>query len=77
MVLSALHSQTNTATFLVLTFGLYMPLFKVEHSSWVEISMTNIQQIRFNYSLKNIALPTQDNYLRDLIDKTQNFIQRT
>ena len=27
MVLSALHSQTNTATFLVLTFGLYIYMY--------------------------------------------------
>ena len=76
MVLSALHFQTNTATFLVLSFVLYTLLFKVERSSWLEIPTTNMQQIRFNYSLKNIDLPTQDNYLRNLIDKTQNFIQR-
>ena len=28
MVLSALHSQTNTVTFLVLTFGLYIYIYK-------------------------------------------------
>ena len=35
-----------------------------------------MQQIKLNYSLKNIGLPTHNTYLRNLIDKTENFVQR-
>ena len=35
-----------------------------------------MQQIKLNYSLKNIGLPTHNTYLRNLIDKTGNLIQR-
>ena len=35
-----------------------------------------MKQIKFNYSLKNIGLPTQNHYLRSLIEKTDSFIQR-
>ena len=35
-----------------------------------------MQQIKFSYSLKNIGLPTHNSYLRRLINKTENFVQR-
>ena len=35
-----------------------------------------MQQIKFNYSLKKIGVPTQNHYLRSLIGKTDSFIQR-
>ena len=35
-----------------------------------------MQQIKLNYSLKNIGLPTHNTYLRNLIDKTESFVQR-
>ena len=35
----------------------------------------NMQQIKFNYSLKNIDLTSKDVYTRSLINKTQSFIQ--
>ena len=35
-----------------------------------------MQQINLNYSLKNIGLPSHNSYLRKLIDKTENFVQR-
>ena len=36
----------------------------------------NMQQIKFNYSLKNIGLTSKDVYTRSLINKTQSVIQR-
>ena len=56
--------------------GLYTLLFEVERSLRPGIHTGNMQQIKFNYSLKNIGLPTHDSYLRNLIDKTESFIQR-
>ena len=35
-----------------------------------------MQQIKFNYSLKNIGLTSKDVYTRSLINKTQSVIQR-
>ena len=35
-----------------------------------------MQRIRFNYSLKNIGLPTHDQYRRAIINKTEDVIQR-
>ena len=36
----------------------------------------NMQQIKFNYSLKNIGLTSKDVYTRSLVNKTQSVIQR-
>ena len=35
-----------------------------------------MKQVRFNYSLKNIGLPSQDCYRRMLIDKIENVVSR-
>ena len=35
-----------------------------------------MQKVKFNYSLKNIPVPSKDSYLKILIHKTQKFIQR-
>ena len=44
----------------------------------VESPMANInmQQIKFNYSLKNTGLTSKDVYTRSLVNKTQSVIQR-
>ena len=77
MVLSALSYHTNIATYLVLISGLYTLLFIVERSTWSDTQdAANMQQIKLNYSLKNIGLPTHNTYLRNLIDKTESFVQR-
>ena len=76
MVLSALHPHTNIATYLVLIFGLYTLLFKVERSTWPDKRTANMQQINLNYSLKNIGLPSHNSYLRKLIDKTKTLFNR-
>ena len=47
MVLSALYSHTNIATYLVLNFGLYTLLFKVS----ALLGLINAQQICSNLSL--------------------------
>ena len=76
MVLSALNFHTNIAIYLVLIFGLYTLLFIIERSTWSDTHAANMQQIKPNYSLKNIGLPTHNTYLRNLIDKTENLVQR-
>ena len=48
---------------------------KVERSSDFNTD-SNMHQIRFNYSLKKIKLPTKNSYLNHLITKTNNFIER-
>ena len=35
-----------------------------------------MNQIRFNYSLKNIGLPTRDEYKKKLVDKIENVVSR-
>ena len=35
-----------------------------------------MDKVNFDYSLKNIPIPDQNNYLKSLIDKTQKFFQR-
>ena len=74
MVLSILYFHTNAVTFVVLIIGVYTLPSKVEHSPWCERYTTNMQQIKFNYSLKNIGLPTKDNYLRNLM-KTESIVR--
>ena len=70
MVLSALNP-------LVYSFLLIISLLiLVERSLWVGNIEVNMQQIRFNYSLKNIGLPTHDEYRRNIIDKTESVINR-
>ena len=66
---------------LVLLFGIFSLLTSVERSLWCEISESsmaniNMQQIKFNYSLKNIGLTSKDVYTISLINKTQRVIQR-
>lgn len=70
MILSALVSM------LIFTFSIITLLFIVERSFWLRNNNVNMQQIRFNYSLKNIGLPTHDDYRRNIIDKTENVIHR-
>ncbi len=53
-----------------------MLLFLVERSLWPGISEANKQQVKSNYSLKNIGLPNNDGYRGNIIDKTQSVIQR-
>ena len=38
--------------------------------------MMDIQKASFNYSLKNIPIPSQDAHLRGIIQKTEEFLQR-
>ncbi len=35
-----------------------------------------MRQFRFDYSLKNIPIPSQDAYLRNLIEKMENVLKR-
>ena len=70
MVLSALIPSIY---FSFLTVSL---LISVERSSWVVHNIVNMQQIRFNYSLKNIGLPSHDEYTRNIIDKSESVINR-
>ncbi len=35
-----------------------------------------MRQFRFDYSLKNIPIPSQDAYLRNLIEKVENVLKR-
>ena len=35
-----------------------------------------MRQFRFDYSLKNIPIPSQDAYLRSLIEKVENVLKR-
>ena len=35
-----------------------------------------MQKLRFDNSLKNIAIPSRDAYMKGLIDKTENIIRR-
>ena len=72
MVLSALVPY---AFLLQILIGI-MLLFIVKRSCWLGIHKVKMQQIRFNYSLKNIGLPTHDDYRRNIINKTENVIQR-
>lgn len=76
MVSSALRTHAKTVTFLVLLLGFYTLLFTVERSLWLGTPTANMQQIKFNYSLKNIGLPPHDNYRRNIIEKTHSVIQR-
>lgn len=36
----------------------------------------NLQQVNFNYSLKNIPIPNNDTYMKCMVDKVDNFIKR-
>ena len=36
----------------------------------------NMRQFRFEYSLKNIPIPSRDNYLRNLIEKVESVLKR-
>lgn len=76
MVLSALKPNANCVTLLHTLFGIISLLLLVERSPWLGINLVNMQQIRFNYSLKNIGLPTHDEYRRNIINKTESVIQR-
>ena len=77
MVLSALPPYANIVTILLHTvLSILSLLFIVERSCWLGLHEGKMQQIRFNYSLKNIGLPTHDDYRRNIIDKTENLIQR-
>ena len=77
MVLSALLPYPNIVTILVHTvFSILSLLFIVECSCWLGLREGKMQQIRFNYSLKNIGLATHEGYQRNIIDKTENLIQR-
>ena len=40
------------------------------------IYLKNMRQFRFDYSLKNIPIPSQDAYLRNLIEKVENVLKR-
>ena len=35
-----------------------------------------MQKVQFNYAMKNIGIPTRNQYLRSLIDKTENVVHR-
>ncbi len=35
-----------------------------------------MRQFQFDYSLKNIPIPSQDAYLRNLIEKVENVLKR-
>ena len=35
-----------------------------------------MRKFRFDYSLKNIPIPSHDTYLKDLIDKVESVIKR-
>ena len=42
---------------------------------YVQLKMT-ISKFTFEESLKNVPIPTKDGYLRELLSKTEDFIQR-
>ena len=76
MVLSALLPSVNSTTILLkIVFSITL-LSLVERSCWLGIVKGRMQQIRFNYSLKNIGLPGYDEYHRELFHKTENGIKR-
>ena len=78
MVLSARYVHAILVTFWLLYFCfIHTPIYYlVERSLWLDISKANVQQVRFNYSLKNIGLSTNDGYESEIIDKCQDVIQR-
>lgn len=76
MVLSALKPFANCVTLLHILLGIISLLTIVERSYWLGTHTVKMQQIRFNYSLKNIGLPTHDEYRRNIIDKTESVIHR-
>ena len=77
MVLSALIPSTSfVTTSLESIFVILSLLILVERSTWIGNYTVDMQHIRFNYSLKNIGLPSHDEYRRNIIEKTESAIQR-
>ena len=50
-------------------------LYTVEHCRWSD-NLLKMNKLCFSYSLKNIALPKPDAYLRNLIEKTESLVNR-
>ena len=72
MVSSTLEPSASFVTFMLqICFSILTLLLVVEHSCWLGINVS-MEQIRFNYSLKNIGLPTHDAYRINIIDKTEH-----
>ena len=69
MVLSALKPIANCVTLLHALYGIISLLTIVERSLWLGTNTVKMQQIRFNYSLKNIGLPTHDQNRRIIMEK--------